>query len=103
MGLDLAVPIRLFATPKISVAVAERPKIGVRRRRIVTVALKVTEGGRHRALLDAELHDRTIRTQWLRALAGVRDPIVRISKRRIAVSAGLKHFLSERPCRDGGQ
>jgi len=85
---------------EISVAVKERPVIGVRRRRIVTTA--PTESS-HRALLDAELHRRTARTERLGALTGVvivriGKLIVRISKRRVAATARPYYFLTERPC-----
>ena len=55
------------------------------------------------AQIGAELHHRAIRTERLRALAEVFDLIVRISKRRVAVPAGAKVFLSERPCGGSGQ
>ena len=101
-----AAPICSFATRKTSVAVAERPRIAVGKQflrwRIVTVALKATEGGQ-RALLNTELHYRTIRTERMRTLGGVRELIVRISKRRVAGPAGPKVFLTERPCGCGGQ
>ena len=69
---------RPHAALKISVAVAEWSGIGIRRRRVVkTTALETTER-RQRALLSAELHDRTIRAERLRATTEFLDLIVRI-------------------------
>jgi len=62
-----------------SVAVLERPIIGVRR--IVTIAL--TEGA-HWTLLDAELHHGTIRTEGFGTLAGT--VVVRSSRLLVRIT-----------------
>jgi hypothetical protein len=93
----------LIDSLKILIAVAERPKIRIGSRPIVSVALKTTEGGYRRTLLDTGLNRRTIQTERLRALARAHCPTVRIGKVRIAISARLNVFPRERPCGDSGE
>jgi len=89
----------------ISVAVKERPIIGVRKRPIVTIA---PTKGSQRTLLDTELHHRTIRTERSGALAGVvivriSNLIVRISKCVVAGTIGRNDFPTKRPCGGNGK
>jgi hypothetical protein len=89
-----------FRYAKMLVAGAKRSIIRIRRRPIIIVALRSNER-RDRALLDAELHCRTIRAERADALAGIRDLIVWLSKRIVAVGIGPNVFLRER--RGGGR
>jgi hypothetical protein len=89
-----------FCYAKMLVAGAKWPIIRIRRRPIVTVALRATEGC-NRPLLNAELNCRTIRAKRADALAGIRDLIVWLSKRIVAVGIGPNVFLRER--RGGGR
>jgi hypothetical protein len=86
---------------KISVAVIERPKIGIRSSRvIVTVAPAKTDP---RTLLDAELQRWTIRTERPRALTGalivrIGNLLIWITKIVVAAIAWRNGLLTERPC-----
>jgi len=80
---------------KMLVAGAKWPKIWIRSRPIVTVALRATERC-NRPLLNAELNCRAIRAERTGALVGIRGLIVWLSKRVVAVGVGPNGFLRER-------
>ena len=84
------------------VAGAKWSKIRIRRRTIVTVALRATERC-NRPLLNAELNCRAIGAEWTGALVGIRVLIVRLGKRIVAVGVGLNNLLRERKRRGSSQ
>jgi hypothetical protein len=82
----------------ISVTVAERSRVVVRKRRIVAVPKAMKTKRPRLATLNAEVKTRTIRIWFIRALAEL-GLIVRTAIVKVIVAARSKGLLTERPNR----